>query len=256
MNSIKSLRTAKLLQSGKKFLVGYILAGYPDNDSFFDVLEVINESKFDILEIGFPSSDPYSDGKIIADAHKAVDKQVCCSLLYWEKIRQNTTKPIWIMGYKHDLLNKDLYLQLARQNLVDGIVIPDITNEDRVHLQEKIGNTNIDIIGFSNPEMSKEELEYVFSNFSLMYEQLYVGQTGIPNEEEEYHEMLSRSLKNKDVYGFAGFGISTPEKVDTLFKEGFHGAIIGTAIVKHINISLDSLKAYLQSLGETKQAWQ
>lgn len=256
MIEIRSDRNKKYLNSGKKLLACYILAGYPNNESFMDVLAVCNESNFDILEIGFPSNDPYYDGAIIAAAHQQVMKDYCQSKEYWAKIRSMTNKPIWIMGYKNDLLDTKAYLDLCQNNMIDGIVIPDITNKDRIDLASKLAHLKVDVIGFANPNMEDIELNEILSTFPIIYEQLYVGQTGCTSDKEIYHHMLEISTTYPDKYILAGFGINTCRHIVKLFKEGFSGAIIGTGIIKELNKSLDFMRTYLKELGKAKEIWE
>lgn len=256
MIEISSDRTKILLERRGKLLVGYVLAGYPGCEEFFDILDVINRSSLDIIELGFASSDPYSDGQVIADAHRAVDKSICCSLDYWTRIRKATDKPIWAMAYERDFIESGLYLEFSRAGVLDGVVIPDLKERERVALIPQLNPYGVDVIGFSNPDMSDSELDDVFSTFPLVYEQLYVGQTGKGSAVEMYHHMLEKSLGYPHVVGLAGFGISTCEQVVRKYKEGFRGVIIGTAIVKHLNESLESLRSYISDIGRAKEEWQ
>ena len=256
MTSIYSKRTLSLVKGGRKLLVGYVLAGYPGKEDFFRVLDVINSSPLDIIELGFASDDPYSDGAVIAEAHKAVDRKQCCSLAYWKRIRDYTDKPVWMMGYGKDIVDSGIYTDFCRSGVIDGLVIPDLDEKKRVSLISEAGRYGVDVIGFSNPDMDDEELGDVFSTFPLVYEQLYVGKTGKGSQVETYHHMLDKALTYSHVVGLAGFGISTAEQVERKYREGFDGVIIGTAIIRHLNESLASLSGYLEDIGRVKETWQ
>jgi len=256
MNSIASQRTRAVAEVQKKLLVGYVLAGYPSSDSFFSTLKICEKSPLDIIEIGFPSQNPFADGPVIATAHKATDKQTACSLAYWEKIRKATDKPIWLMAYSGDFIGSGVYRKFAKNRLIDGMVVPDASLAVRKEIRKEVGVDGIDVIGFVNPKMSGSKMDEVFSDFPLVYEQLYVGQTGTVQIKDVYHPMLERSLTRKDVLGFAGFGISTAERVAKLYADGFHGAIIGTEIIKRLNVSPSALETYLKDLGRAKEQWQ
>ena len=256
MLEIRSERNKRAFLYNNKTLACYILAGYPDEEKFFDVLEICNMSQFDILEIGFPSHNPYLDGSVISDAHGIVDKEICTSLEYWRRIREKTEKPIWLMGYFEDLMKDDICKTLYSEKLIDGLVVPDISNQERERLYLETEGFPFDIVGFTNPNMPREELTSVFETFPIVYEQLYVGQTGSVTEKEMYHPMLELSKEYKNKYGLAGFGISRKGQVEKLYSEGFEGAIIGTGIVRHLNESLSSMKHYMDDLGGAKEKWQ
>lgn len=256
MLKIRSKRNSKVFSTNKKTLACYVLAGYPDEEAFFDVLKACNDSCFDILEIGFPSFSPYLDGVVIRDAHSKVNKDVCTKEAYWKRIRSATDKPIWVMGYHSDLKNSGIYQALYKDDLIDAYVIPDITNEERKKLYLESDSSYFDFVGFTNPDMEESELVDVFETFPIVYEQLYVGQTGAVAEKEVYHPMLELSNKYPDKNGLAGFGISKREQIEKLYNEGFEGAIVGTGIIRHLNESLSKMEEYMKELGGAKEKWQ
>ena len=245
----------RTLTDGRKKLVGYVLVGYPDCDSFFSVLDCCNRSSLDVLELGFPSRNPYSDGEVIAKAHLSVDHEKACSLEYWKEVRSRTEKPIWLMAYRSDFIGSGVYRDFAASGVLDAVVIPDMTNEERMKLAEEMKPYGVDVVNFVNPGMSIGESDIVFSEGGLVYEQLYVGQTGSSSQSDEYLKMLGESLKYPGVTSFAGFGISTPEQVVSKYRNGFDGVIIGTAILKHLNVSLESMNQYLGEIGRAKELW-
>ncbi len=252
MGKIYSKASEKLIKSKNKYLVEYLLAGYPSCDNLFEIMSICEDS-VDIFEIGFPSKNPFADGPLIADAHRSVDYEVSTNVSYWEKIRKQTNKVIWIMAYYDDFILSGKYLNFAKLGLMDGIVIPDTDKKPRLALQKELEVYNIDVIGFANPLMDEKELLEVLDEFSMVYEQLYVGQTGSANTPEMHYEMLEVTKKHGKSLAFAGFGINSAEKIEKIWKEGFDGAIIGTEIIRKINESNDSLKALLdevKAIGE------
>lgn len=251
--SIHSKRTKQALDEDKKFIVGYVLAGYKDETQFFEALQICEDNHVDILEIGFPSRNPYADGLVIRDAHEAVNFKKATSLEYWKKIRESTDKPIWLMAYYEDFIASNLYKEFAGARLFDALVIPDADHQTRLRLQKELKESEIDIIGFANPQMDKTDLMQVLSSFALVYEQLYVGQTGIEQMETKYHEMLNFTLvKFPHVICFGGFGLNTPKKIKDALHDGFFGAVIGTEIIKQVNKSSSHLASFLKEIDEVK----
>ncbi|MEM1485670.1 tryptophan synthase subunit alpha [Oscillospiraceae bacterium PP1C4] len=230
-------------------VVGYLLAGYPTPEKFIEVLQDCNDIGLDIYEIGFPSTNPYADGEVICAAHNKVDKTLCSNIEYWQRIRCSTNKPIWLMAYRSDFIDTKKYLQFAQNKVMDAIVIPDMTWEQRLALSKELEPYGIDVLGFVNPSMSKEDMHHCFENFTLVYAQLHAGQTGAEVKNDTYHEMLNLSLEYEAVHAFAGFGINTRERVEKLLSEGFKGAIIGTSMIKKLN---DSKEEFLDFVRELK----
>lgn len=250
MHKIYSKITKELIDSKKRILVGYLLAGYKDNETFFESMKICEEGSIDIFEIGFPSKNPYADGELIATAHSKVDYDEATSVNYWKRIRKFTKKTIWLMAYYNDFIVSGKYIDFAKEGLMDGIVIPDTDIQTRKKLQNELRIYNIDVLGFANPSMTEIDLIEVLDEFTLVYEQLYVGQTGVIQTQEMYHEMLNLTKKHGKVVAFAGFGINSHSKVKKVLDEGFDGVIIGTEILKRINISNDSLKSLLCEIKE------
>ncbi|MFA6867069.1 MAG: tryptophan synthase subunit alpha [Clostridia bacterium] len=250
MHRINSKRTKKLVRLNSKILVGYLLAGYKDKDNFNESLSLLEGSSIGILEIGFPSKNPYADGEIIANAHKMVNYEEATSIEYWRTIRKSTNKVIWLMAYYKDFIENKKYVQFVEEGLIDGLVIPDTDIETRIKLQKEIKQYKVDVIGFVNPLMEKEEINQVLDNFVLIYEQLYVGQTGKSQTKEVYHEMLKITCEHGKTVPFAGFGINSYASVKKVLNEGFRGAIIGTEIIKRINQSSESLQNLLNDINK------
>lgn len=248
MKRIVSKRNIDVIEDGKKLLVGYLLAGYPQKESFLKLLTNCEAAGVDIFEIGFPSLDPSNDGEVIQKAHQMVDEVVCSDVSYWAEIRKAVSKPIWVMGYKSDLITTGFYRILAQMELIDALVIPDISFQERQKLSEELAVHGVDIVGFVNPEMQEAELEECFSNTALVYQQLYTGPTGMSVETDNYTEILGKASKYKNTKVFAGFGISTPQRVNQLLNSGFDGAIVGTAMIKKLNASEDELIAFIKEL--------
>lgn len=255
MKTIVSKRNINAAKDGKKLLVGYLLAGYPQKESFLKLITNCEAAGVDIFEIGFPSADPSNDGKIIQEAHHMVDDSVCNDANYWMAIRSAVTKPIWVMAYKDDLIDTGFYRILAQKELIDALVIPDINLKERQKLSEELSVYGVDIVGFVNPEMQNADLEECFSNTALIYQQLYSGPTGLPVVSDDYTRILNKARKYKNIKVFAGFGISTPQRVNQLLKSGFDGVIVGTAMIKKLNDSEQELLAFIKELtASTKKA--
>lgn len=229
-------------------LVGYFVAGYPEGNSFLEIVKESDKAGIDIFEIGFPSADPYADGATIKNAHEKVDKMEATKIEYWEKIRKVTLKPIWIMAYKKDLIDTDIYMGLAKEGLVDAIVIPDCTPEERKQISVNTEKYGVEVLGFANPDMKEDEWRYSFENFKIVYLQLYTGPTGLSVENDQHHKLFDYSKGYSEVKCFAGFGIKTPEKATKLINEGFAGVIIGTAIIANLDISTDKLYSYISEI--------
>lgn len=236
-------------ENKEAILVGYLLAGYPTEDECLDVIRRCDGSKLDVFEIGLPSKNPYNDGEVIRKAHSVVFKKENNEIEYLKKIRSATSKPIWIMAYHEDLIETNKYVEYAKAGVVDAYVIPNISFDSRVNLKKEMQEYKVDILGFTNPKMSDEEMNKNFDSFDIIYEQLYSGQTGSSNSTAEYLHMLELSKQKKGLVKIAGFGINSKEKSKKLINEGYDGVIIGTEMIRKLNVSVDNLIEFINEVG-------
>ncbi len=229
-------------------LVGYITAGYPDKEKFPELLGRCVGEGMSVLEIGFPSPDPYADGEVIREAHKKVDPSIAEDMEFWKSVRACTSNPIWIMGYYKDLCTTDIYLELAKAGVADAFVIPDASLEQAIELKKKVNPLGVDVAGFLSEELENDKVDQILSEFGLIYQKLYHGVTGVPSSSESYKQLLAYGLKHGGNHMFAGFGISSGERVEELLKNGFYGAVVGTAIMKALNRSEEEMYALIREL--------
>lgn len=241
----------KYVQEHPCGLACYITAGYPDKESFFQVLKDCSMDGMSIIEIGFPSENPYADGEVIKKAHQKVDKSIAHDMDFWRKIRKTVDNPIWIMGYYKDLCETGIYLTLAQLGLVDVYVIPDAKIEEALRLQKELQCYGVEVIGFTLDIMQKEEIDVILNRFPLIYQQLYKGVTGMDVKGEEYRQLLQYSRNNSDDIIFAGFGISSGKRVRELLELGFYGVVIGTAVIRAMNESETKMCNFLEELKST-----
>lgn len=248
MKQICSLRNQKALQNKGNLLVGYLPQAYPDGETFVTLLPLCQKAGMDILEIGYPASNPTADGQVIRQAHQMIDKAHATDLEYWQKIRQSTSCPIWVMGYAQDLVETGAYLALAKAGVMDALVVPDLPCLDCERIADELAEYQVDVVAFSRPDMGLDEMDFCFTNFALVYQQLYAGQTGGSEVDPRYKELLKIAKKFDGTFVFAGFGINTPQRVREIFSDGFDGAIVGTAMVKKLNESQQDLIEFIEQI--------
>ena len=84
-------------------IVPFITAGYPDKDSFLDLITALAKTA-DVIEIGVPFSDPMADGVTIQrSSHAAIESGVTLKWIFEELKTLNTKTPIVLMSYLNPL---------------------------------------------------------------------------------------------------------------------------------------------------------
>ncbi|MDR2160388.1 MAG: tryptophan synthase subunit alpha [Treponema sp.] len=230
-------------------LAGYFLAGYPDISSS---MALIRKSipDVDIFEIGYPSRNPFFDGDVISEAHKRVLEKEAPDIAYWKKIRNVLDKPLWIMAYKNDFIQNGLYRTFTEQGLMDSLVLPDCTDEERFDLQKELSVLNVEVVGFVNSKTPPEQLDEIASNHRTIYFQLYVGKTGSTGKTELDPSAYINAIRaHPGVKLLAGFGIDSAEKSRFLIDQGFDGVIIGTALLKALCKSEENMLQLIRDIS-------
>ena len=95
-------------EKGEKILSVFLTSGFPDKNNFVKLaLDILNAGA-DMLEIGFPFSDPLADGPIIQESSQEAIKNginLATTFKYVKEIRKETDKPIILMGYANPVLS-------------------------------------------------------------------------------------------------------------------------------------------------------
>jgi tryptophan synthase alpha chain len=90
------------LGESKKLLSIYFTAGYPQIDNTVPIIQKLEESGVDMIEIGMPFSDPLADGPTIQKSStQALQNGMTTKLLFSQlkNIRRSINLPLLIMGY-------------------------------------------------------------------------------------------------------------------------------------------------------------
>ena len=91
----------------QKVLNVYCTAGYPRLESTLEVMQALQESGADIIELGIPYSDPLADGPVIqASGSKALENGMSIATLFnqLQDFRNTIHVPVVLMGYLNPVL--------------------------------------------------------------------------------------------------------------------------------------------------------
>ncbi|MDO9138219.1 MAG: tryptophan synthase subunit alpha, partial [Lutibacter sp.] len=100
-------RINQKLQENKKLLSIYFTAGFPKINDTVSIIENLEKSGVDFIEIGLPFSDPLADGPTIqASSTQALDNGMTSEVLFnqLKDIRKTVSIPLIIMGYFNPMM--------------------------------------------------------------------------------------------------------------------------------------------------------
>ena len=235
-------RINQKLEEDKKLLSIYFTAGYPNINDTVSIIQNLEKSNVDMIEIGLPFSDPLADGPTIQDSStKALRNGMTSELLFKQirDIRETVSIPLIIMGYFNPMLQfgVEAFCEKCQEVGVDGLIIPDLPvdvyHEEYKSTFEKYGLINVFLI---TPQTSDERIRFIDSvsdGFIYMVSSASTtgAKTGFGNEQDEYFDRIAKmNLKNPQI---VGFGISNNETFTQATKQA-KGAIIGSAFIKYL----------------------
>ncbi|WP_405205539.1 tryptophan synthase subunit alpha [Aquimarina sp. LLG6339-5] len=245
------------LEQNKKLLSIYFTAGYPSLPDTKKIIQDLEKSGVDMIEIGLPFSDPLADGPTIQESSTIALKNGMTTKLLFEQladIRKSVNIPLIIMGYFNPMMQYGIEAFCAKcQEIgIDGLIIPDLPvaeyHEQYQETFEKYGLINVFLI---TPQTSEERIRFIDSvsnGFIYMVSSASVtGSTsGFGNTQEAYFERIANmDLKAPQI---VGFGISNNETFTQATKTT-KGAIIGSAFIKHLTQNgVESIEDFIQTI--------
>ncbi|EKF54998.1 tryptophan synthase subunit alpha [Galbibacter marinus] len=233
-------RINRKLEASNKLLSIYFTAGYPDLENTVPIIEQLEKSGVDMLEIGLPFSDPLADGPTIqASSTKALKNGMSSEKLFEQlkNIRKTVEIPLIIMGYFNPILQYGVekFCQKCQEIGIDGLIIPDLPvdvyHQEYQEVFEKYNLINIFLI---TPQTSKERIELIDSvSKGFIYMVSSASVTGAKNtfgdaQTDYFKKVEAMNLKAPQI---VGFGISNKETFESA-TEYTKGAIIGSAFIK------------------------
>jgi len=232
---------ARLSDAGRKAFVAYIMAGDPDMERSFEVMQGLPEAGVDIIELGMPFTDPMADGPTIQLAGQRALKGGQTLERTLEMVRRfragDTTTPIVLMGYYNPIHNRGVatFLEEARAAGIDGLIVVDLPPEEDAELCLPAREAGLAFIRLATPTTDDARLPMIARNASgFVY---YVSITGITGaaaaQAAEVGPEVARVRAATALPVVVGFGISTPEAAREMAGVA-DGAVVGSAIVKLI----------------------
>ena len=225
---------------GRKALIPYLPAGFPDRDRFWDELKALDEGGADIIEIGVPFSDPVADGPVIEAA--SLHCLECGVTLEWIldslAARKGEFKAaLVLMGYYNPFLQYGLanLAQAAQAAGVSGFIVPELPYEETGGFRRVCTTAGLDLIPLVGLNTTPERLDmYARGASGFAY---FVSVLGITGERDELPpEVLEQLRLAKDVFDVPlaiGFGIAKPEQI-AAFGDLVDAVVFGSALVKDI----------------------
>ncbi len=254
---MKQNRIDQKFEEDKKLLSIYFSAGHPNLDDTVPILNALQSSGVDMVEIGLPFSDPLADGPTIQESStQALKNGMTTETLFnqLEGIRKSIHIPLVLMGYFNPMMQYGIEKFCARCQAIgiDGLIIPDLPvdvyHEQYKPLFDQFGLYNMFLI---TPQTSEERIRYIDSVSSgFIYMVSSASVTGAKSdfgaEQASYFERIAQLGLNTPTV--VGFGISNAVTFQAATQYS-KGAIIGSAFIKFLEEKgVANIDAFVQSI--------
>jgi len=241
MSRIKE-KFAELEGKNEKALISYIMVGFPNERATMSAVKGLIKGGTDIIELGFPFSDPIADGPVIQNASTVsleMGTKINNFFSLVKKIRKLTDLPLVLMTYTNILYSRGYpkFISEAKKAGIDGFILPDMSiEESKEYLKAAKGKT--DTIFLVSPNTTKKRIRKIAKSTSgFLYLVAVYGTTGIKTGIKNYTikaiKDVKKQTKAKIPVG-VGFGVSTPADVKKFVTVGADAVIVGSAFLKLI----------------------
>ena len=256
MSNISATLSA-LKEQGKKALVTFITAGDPNLETSENIVHKLIESGVDMIELGFPFSDPMADGPTIQLAsERALESGTTLRgiLDMVARVRQHSNTPIILMGYFNPVLQYgvEAFCRKCREVGIDGLILPDLPLEiyerDYKNLIEPYGLSMAFLISPQTSEARVRRIDQASTSFIYMVSSASTTgvQDGFGKGQEGYFRRIeAMGLEHPQI---VGFGISDAKSFQTA-TERAKGAIIGSAFVRMLDREgIGGIEAFIRNI--------
>ncbi|OYW83124.1 MAG: tryptophan synthase subunit alpha [Asticcacaulis sp. 32-58-5] len=238
-------RFAKLKADNKAAFVAYIMAGDPDVEASFEVLKGLPAAGADIIELGFPFSDPMAEGPIIQLAAERSLKSGTKMAHVFELVKRfrelDQDTPLILMGYMNPVENMgyDGFAQTASEAGADGVIVVDCPPEEADGLTDALDANDMALIRLATPTTDDNRLKTLVKRTKgFVYYVSVAGVTGVKSANaDSVKDAVAKVKAASGLPVVVGFGIKTPEAAAAIARVA-DGAVVGSVLVEDIKNSL------------------
>lgn len=233
-------RIEKDFKKTKPFL-GYLTGGDGGLDYSLECALALIKGGVDILEIGFPFSDPVADGPVIQKAHERSLQEKTTSetiLELGKRLRKASDVPLVLFSYYNPILQKGpQYLHQLRASGFDAVLIVDLAApanpEESEPFFQALANAELLPILLATPSTDEKRLIQISKIAKgFLYYVSQKGTTGVRSKlADDFSEQIIRMRPYFQIPIIAGFGIADRTSAASALDHA-DGFVVGSAFVK------------------------
>ncbi len=243
----------------RMLFVAYFTYGYPDAATSMAVMRLLLDAGVDVLEVGYPFSDPVADGPTI---QKAVTEALKNSITFEQcmadihRLREDfPEKPIYLMTYMNPIFRRGIQqaAKLAAEAGLDGFIIPDLPHISSPAVASHLHKYGMGLVRLVSNNLPPERMKVIArASDDFVYAISTLGVTGARDRLDPALSEFLQTLKPLSPRPvLVGFGIAQPEHIKQL-RGLCDGVIVGSAILKivmeHPTDHREQLLKWLQNM--------
>jgi len=230
---------ARLRQQGRRAFIPFLTVGDPDLALTPQRATALVDAGADLLELGFPYSDPIADGPVIQSSYtRALAQRLTLEDMFRTAASihaRHPTTPLVAMTSFSLVWRRgpQWFLQRAQEAGFSGLIVPDLPLEESAPLRGPAQSQGLHLIQLVTPTTPPQRAEQIVAaSAGFVY---CVSVTGITGARAELPAALIERLDwlrhVSHLPLCVGFGISTPQQVRQL-RPHADGIIVGSALVR------------------------
>lgn len=248
---------------GRTALIPYIVAGYPDPDTSFEIALATIDAGADLLEVGLPYSDPLADGATLQRASSAALRAGATFDRSIELVRQiaesRPSIPLVPMCYANQVIGggdgREAAGRLADAGAA-GIIVADLTPDEGAPFEAVAREAGLAVVYLVAPTTPPERRKAIASRSGgFLYCVSLVGVTGARTSLPPQVARLVRDVRAASPVPVAvGFGVSRPAHVRALTRAGADGVIVASALVDALGPEGRDIPALVRLVTSLREA--
>lgn len=228
-------------RSNSKLFCAYVTLGFPKLSTTEALIPALERVGTDIVELGFPFSDPLADGPTIQYASERSIKQHVSLRDAFNLLRKLRRKglriPVLFFSYFNPIMHYGVSraIRQLRQSGFDGLIVPDLPFEEGKMWEPWFRRFNLSIVYLIAPTTRANRIaEIARHSNGFIY---YVSLRGVTGARTSVPLDLLRNVKaikkvtEKPV--LVGFGVSNEIQANAITRVA-DGVIVGSAIVERL----------------------
>jgi len=253
-------RFAALKAEGRAGFVSYVMAGDPTREQALEILRGLPAAGADIIELGFPFSDPMAEGPPIQRAALRGLKAGLTlrgTLDLARAFREGDAEtPLILMGYLNPIetYGYDAFARDAASSGVDGVIVVDCPPEEAGPLSDALDVAQVSLIRLATPTSDDARLKIIAERTSgFVYYVSVAGVTGVKEAQAlSVAPAVERVRKASGLPVAVGFGVKTPERAAEIARVA-DAVVAGSVLVDEVAAALEANEpAPRRVLGKVK----